>query len=223
MQICSGLVLLKKELRQAYNISTITFTTTSSNQACFGSPFARLILQYLLGYDTVVLNWLITQYQGHGFVYNVQRKELVNVHHAATFLASGESWENYVVFKAGVLFTTLFLFFTTTTLVSFTLRETQVGSASENIVMVLVVVGLASASQPAGIDHHLGIFRPLPANDCGGWVVCVGVLAGAYAQVHLYASTLHPKSVTICCFGDHLCSGVSGLCAYHGGDTLLPL
>jgi hypothetical protein len=30
------------------------------------------------------------------------------------------------VFKAGVVLTTLFLFFTTTTLVSFTLRETQV-------------------------------------------------------------------------------------------------
>lgn len=30
------------------------------------------------------------------------------------------------MFKIGVLFTTLFLFFTTTTLVSFTLRETQV-------------------------------------------------------------------------------------------------
>lgn len=31
-----------------------------------------------------------------------------------------------MVFKVGVMFTTLFLFFTTTTLVSFTLRETQV-------------------------------------------------------------------------------------------------
>ena len=74
----------------------------------------------------MVVNWLIAQYQGQGYVYNVQSKELVNVHNAATFLASGESWENYFVFKAGVLFTTLFLFFTTTTLVSFTLRETQV-------------------------------------------------------------------------------------------------
>lgn len=32
----------------------------------------------------------------------------------------------FLVFKIGVMFTTLFLFFTTTTLVSFTLRETQV-------------------------------------------------------------------------------------------------
>lgn len=35
----------------------------------------------------------------------------------------------FVVFKVGVMFTTLFLFFTTTTLVSFTLRETQVRKA----------------------------------------------------------------------------------------------
>jgi hypothetical protein len=33
--------------------------------------------------------------------------------------------DKYVVFKVGVLFTIIFLFFTTTTLVSFTLRETQ--------------------------------------------------------------------------------------------------
>lgn len=35
----------------------------------------------------------------------------------------------FVVFKVGVMFTTLFLFFTTTTLVSFTLRETQARKA----------------------------------------------------------------------------------------------
>ena len=34
-------------------------------------------------------------------------------------------WQHYVAFKIGVVLTTLFLFFTTTTLVSFTLRVTQ--------------------------------------------------------------------------------------------------
>ena len=39
--------------------------------------------------------------------------------------ASLLGWQQYVAFKVGVVFTTLFLFFTTTTLVSFTLRVTQ--------------------------------------------------------------------------------------------------
>ena len=34
-------------------------------------------------------------------------------------------WQHYIAFKIGVVLTTLFLFFTTTTLVSFTLRVTQ--------------------------------------------------------------------------------------------------
>lgn len=58
----------------------------------------------------------------------------MNVQHAATFLASGESWEKYIMFKGGVLVTTLFLFFTTTTLVSFTLRETQVRNKREPVI-----------------------------------------------------------------------------------------
>lgn len=44
-------------------------------------------------------------------------------------LSFSSLWQDlgkFVVFKVGVMFTTLFLFFTTTTLVSFTLRETQV-------------------------------------------------------------------------------------------------
>ena len=39
--------------------------------------------------------------------------------------AEEASAASLVVFKTGVLLTTLFLFFTTSTLVSFTLRETQ--------------------------------------------------------------------------------------------------
>lgn len=71
------------------------------------------------------MNWIISSLGGHGYLYNVYSKELFNLNYAAEFEASTEHWERFVVFKVGVLFTTLFLFFTTTTLVSFTLRETQ--------------------------------------------------------------------------------------------------
>ena len=46
----------------------------------------------------------------------------------------------FVVFKVGVMFTTLFLFFTTTTLVSFTLRETQVISGWRRWEFALVTI-----------------------------------------------------------------------------------
>ena len=51
--------------------------------------------------------------------------------------ASRQDLGKFVVFKVGVMFTTLFLFFTTTTLVSFTLRETQVMMDGEMGALVL--------------------------------------------------------------------------------------
>ncbi|CAN0268750.1 unnamed protein product, partial [Ectocarpus fasciculatus] len=71
------------------------------------------------------MNWLISLYGGRGFLYGVHNNELFNLNYAAEFIESTEDVGKFFVFKIGVLFTTLFLFFTTTTLVSFTLRETQ--------------------------------------------------------------------------------------------------
>jgi hypothetical protein len=85
----------------------------------------RFVLHNFVGYDTVVMNWIISNLGGKGYLYNVYTKELFNLNYAAEFLASTENFNRFVIFKIGVLFTTLFLFFTTTTLVSFTLRETQ--------------------------------------------------------------------------------------------------
>ena len=51
--------------------------------------------------------------------------------------ASRQDLGKFVVFKVGVMFTTLFLFFTTTTLVSFALRETQVMMDGEMGALVL--------------------------------------------------------------------------------------
>jgi hypothetical protein len=124
----------------------------------------RNILRYIIGYDVVVLNWVISFYSGKGYFYNVVSKELFNIF----FLYSSNknrifgkgkivladknresdikkegiemTKENtmndnmtafnrfymYLSFKVGVMLTSLFLFFTSTTLVAFTLKETQV-------------------------------------------------------------------------------------------------
>ena len=64
--------------------------------------------------------------EGRGYLYSGYSQELYNLNYAADFVGAHVDTMSFVVFKLGVLLTTLFLFFITTTLVSFTLRETQV-------------------------------------------------------------------------------------------------
>mmetsp|Transcript_23020 Transcript_23020/g.41144 ORF Transcript_23020/g.41144 Transcript_23020/m.41144 type:complete len:202 (+) Transcript_23020:425-1030(+) len=71
------------------------------------------------------MNWLIALSEGKGYLYSGYSQELYNLNYAAEFVGAHASTASFVVFKLGVLLTTLFLFFITTTLVSFTLRETQ--------------------------------------------------------------------------------------------------
>lgn len=43
-----------------------------------------------VGYDTVVMNWLISLYGGRGFLYGVHNNELFNLNYAAEFVESTE-------------------------------------------------------------------------------------------------------------------------------------
>ncbi|KAG5184237.1 hypothetical protein JKP88DRAFT_290025 [Tribonema minus] len=119
-----GFLMLRQDLRAQHGI-VATNVTVPIWDDCFGTPISKWALEWVIGYDTVVMNWLISLYNGKGFLYSVSTKELFNLNYADEFLQSTEDWDKFVVFKVGVLFTTVFLFFTTTTLVSFTLRETQ--------------------------------------------------------------------------------------------------
>ncbi|CAB1106595.1 unnamed protein product [Ectocarpus sp. CCAP 1310/34] len=119
-----GFLMLRPDLRRKHGIVTAN-VTVNAHDPCLGSTVVQALVKDFVGYDTVVMNWLISLYGGRGFLYSVHNNELFNLNYAAEFIESTEDVGKFFVFKIGVLFTTLFLFFTTTTLVSFTLRETQ--------------------------------------------------------------------------------------------------
>lgn len=133
-----GYLMLQPDLRMLHNISTINIVLPRSSD-CFGPPAVAWLLHNFIGYDTVILNWAISAFEGKGHLYNIYSKDIFNLNYFTEFIASigrsQNSNENILInkgniqlniaFKIGVIFTTLFLFFTTTTLVSFTLRETQ--------------------------------------------------------------------------------------------------
>jgi len=119
-----GWLLLGNDLREQHGV-VVRRIQVPADSDCLGPPFLQFVLRHAIGHDTLVMNWLIALSEGKGYLYSGYSQELYNLNYAAEFVGAHASTASFVVFKLGVLLTTLFLFFITTTLVSFTLRETQ--------------------------------------------------------------------------------------------------
>jgi hypothetical protein len=139
-----GLLLLGDDLLERYNVEVRRVTVTTDDACLGGHPLLRGVLQSALGFDTVVNNWFVALGGGKGYVRvgpapvsrvvspgtSAVEPPLTDLHRAAELVAAADSRRAgdmgvLVAFKCGVALTTLFLFFITTTLVAFTLRETQ--------------------------------------------------------------------------------------------------
>ncbi|KAG9402593.1 hypothetical protein AC1031_007203 [Aphanomyces cochlioides] len=98
---------------------------------CFGvkhfghSPIWSVFLGKVVGFDTILINQFIALADGKGFLRNEFSKDTYNLNYASEFQSTTATIYSRAAFKVGVFFTILFLFFSTTTLVSFILRETQ--------------------------------------------------------------------------------------------------
>ncbi|KAG8383331.1 hypothetical protein BUALT_Bualt04G0001400 [Buddleja alternifolia] len=118
-----GYFLLPEEARSKHNISTMNISI-SARHSCFGNRWQQLLINRLVGYDTILMNSLLDS-PGQGYLYNYQTKEFYNLTYAHEQPENSAKVGDYLVTKCGVLMMSLFVFFTTTMSVSFTLRETQ--------------------------------------------------------------------------------------------------
>ncbi|CAA2934360.1 S3 self-incompatibility locus-linked pollen [Olea europaea subsp. europaea] len=118
-----GYFLLPEEAKSRHSIRTINISF-SARHTCFGNRWQQLLINRLVGYDTILMNSLLNS-PGQGYLYNYQTKEFYNLTYAHEQPESYAKFGDYLVTKCGVLMMSLFVFFTTTMSVSFTLRETQ--------------------------------------------------------------------------------------------------
>ncbi|XVF67693.1 hypothetical protein PTKIN_Ptkin10aG0142000 [Pterospermum kingtungense] len=118
-----GYFLLPEGAKSRHNIRTINISI-SPRHPCFGNRWQQLLINRLVGYDTILMNSLLHQ-PGQGYLYNFQTKEFYNLSYAHELPNGSSRFGDYLVTKCGVLMMSLFVFFTTTMSVSFTLRETQ--------------------------------------------------------------------------------------------------
>ncbi|KAK8617675.1 hypothetical protein V6N13_080582 [Hibiscus sabdariffa] len=118
-----GYFLLPEAAKSRHNIRTINISI-SARHPCFGNRWQQLLINRFVGYDTILMNSLLHQ-PGQGYLYNFQTKEFYNLSYAQELPDGSTRVGDYLVTKCGVLMMSLFVFFTTTMSVSFTLRETQ--------------------------------------------------------------------------------------------------
>ncbi|EQC33076.1 hypothetical protein SDRG_09595 [Saprolegnia diclina VS20] len=110
----------------------IAHVSVPMSSECFGLPYVgtssawMLFLDKVLGFDTILINNMIEITDGgKGYLYNELTKDTYNLNYASEFRATTSTWYSLAAYKLGIFCTVLFLFFSTTTLVSFILRETQ--------------------------------------------------------------------------------------------------
>ncbi|KAJ4717195.1 putative Membralin [Melia azedarach] len=118
-----GYFLLPEADKTRHNIRTANISI-SARHPCFGNRWQQLVINRFVGYDTILMNSLLTS-PGKGYLYNFQTKEFYNLSYAQEPPEGPAKFGDYLVTKCGVLMMSLFVFFTTTMSVSFTLRETQ--------------------------------------------------------------------------------------------------
>ncbi|CAH8387358.1 unnamed protein product [Eruca vesicaria subsp. sativa] len=118
-----GYFLLPDEAKSRHNIRTAN-VSISARHPCFGNRLQQLTINRVVGYDTIIMNSLQNS-AGQGYLYNFQTREFYNLSYSQEISEGSSQFGDYLVTKCGVLMMSLFVFFTTTMSVSFTLRETQ--------------------------------------------------------------------------------------------------
>ncbi|KAI4342259.1 hypothetical protein MLD38_026901 [Melastoma candidum] len=118
-----GYFLLPESAKSRHHIRTVNISI-SSRHSCFGNRWKQLLINRFVGYDAVLMNGLLNA-PGPGYLYNYQTNEFFNLSFAQEPPEGLARFGDYFVMKCGVLMISLFVFFTSTMSVSFTLRGTQ--------------------------------------------------------------------------------------------------
>jgi hypothetical protein len=80
-----GLLMMNNPTMVTHNFTHLDITLDVMNDDCMISPWISSLLQKLVGFDVIVMNWVIATFHGRGFFYNVGTKEMFNLNYAGDF------------------------------------------------------------------------------------------------------------------------------------------
>ena len=81
-----GFLYLTTSERLTHSVRTLHVTVPSSSAECLGDILLQWTLGHMVGYDVVVLNWLLGLHGGDGFIYDTQTRELSDLGYAKDLL-----------------------------------------------------------------------------------------------------------------------------------------
>jgi hypothetical protein len=122
----------------------VMFVGLSANDTCLGPAATRLLLEFVIGYEALVLSGLQARYGAAGYVTDLQLKHLyaLNMHGRALGPVTGGAAYD-VAYRVDVLAAAVFLFFATTAIIDVVLRETH-----------MRMLHFAGASEKGNESHH---------------------------------------------------------------------
>jgi hypothetical protein len=71
-------------VNRTYNILNLSFR---KDLDCLGPSGVMFLVRHFVGYDVIIMNWIISAFAGNGHLYNMKSKELFNLNFAADFAA----------------------------------------------------------------------------------------------------------------------------------------
>lgn len=143
-----GLLLLPPTMQEKHNVLVQRVVVSRHDHSCFGEDFLQSLLFRIVGPNTVELNWLLALNDGVGYILP-NGGQIIDLSRYASdyYFLLPKAWDtartveqetgddgdrtqqrrgrSFIVFKLSVLGASTFLYFVTTTLVAFTLKETQ--------------------------------------------------------------------------------------------------
>ena len=121
-----GYLLLPPTLIQERHDLPVQYVMVSPTDShCFGEPFLQELVFRILNPETVIVNWLLGLEDKQGYAYHAPTETLMDLHPTTDHERLVFFLQERIGSKLSVVLRTCFLFLITTTLVAFTLRETQ--------------------------------------------------------------------------------------------------
>ncbi len=81
-----GSLMMADDSMKYHNFSLLEIEFPS-DASCFGPPVTSRLVKEYLGYDLIVLNWAVAAFEGEGFMYKVDSREVYNLNFAGDFVS----------------------------------------------------------------------------------------------------------------------------------------
>jgi hypothetical protein len=129
-------LMLRTDIKESHNVSTVVATIPMSCE-CFGRAPVSWVIHNVVGYDTIMLNLMGRTFNEHGHlqkmrsgqIFSVQKYSSLRYMPSTDLFAQNtlelDVFRERIAYKLALCLTIIFLFFTTTSMVSFILKQTQ--------------------------------------------------------------------------------------------------